>query len=82
MQDEIERLEARANYWELMYLRAAEGARAANRGIERLRNGRVELELGLATADAQIDRLVRENRELQKKVERLSLRILSEWGRK
>lgn len=80
MQDEIERLEARANYWELMYLRAAEGARAANRGIGRLRNGRAELELDLATADAQIDRLVRENRELQKKVERLSLRLLSEWG--
>lgn len=82
MQDEIERLEARANYWELMYLRASEGARAANRGIERLRNGRVELELDLATADSQIDRLVRENRELQKKVERLSLRLLSEWGQR
>jgi uncharacterized protein involved in exopolysaccharide biosynthesis len=79
--DEIERLQNLANYWELMYLRAREGAQAANRGVERLRHGRDELAQELALADAHVDRLERENTELAKKVQRLSLRLLGEWGR-
>ena len=74
--------EERANYWELLYLRASEGARAANRGIERLRAGYERTKVDLRVAEARIERLVRENGELEKKVERLSLRVIAEWGKK
>ena len=74
--------EERSNYWELLYLRAAEGARSANRGIDRLRAGYERTKVDLRVAEARIERLQRENNELEKKVERLSLRVIAEWGSK
>ena len=79
--DEIDWHE-RAIYWELLYLRATEGARAANRGIERLKYGHEVTKGDLRLAEAANERLRREVAELEKKVTRLSLRLVSEWGRK
>lgn len=72
----------RANYWELLYLRATEGARAANRGLDRLHSGYRRLKDDLKIAESRIERLQHENNELEKKVARLSLRVVAEWGRK
>jgi len=74
--------EERSNYWELLYLRSAEGARSANRGLQRLRAGYERTKVDLRVAEARIERLLRENNELEKKIERLSLRMIAEWGRK
>jgi hypothetical protein len=79
MDDEID-WEERSNYWELLYLRAVEGARAANRGIDRLRYGYERAKDDLLLAYARIERLERENAEQRKMIQRLSLRILKEWG--
>jgi hypothetical protein len=73
--------EERSNYWELLYLRAVEGARSANRGIERLRGGYERAKDDLVLAYARNERLERENAEQRKMIQRLSLRILKEWGR-
>jgi hypothetical protein len=81
MDDRID-WEERSNYWELLYLRAVEGARSANRGIERLRGGYGRTQDDLRIAEARIERLLRENQALEQKVARLSLRIVAEWGRK
>ena len=80
-EDELIELQRRADDFELLYLRAREGAQAANRGLQRLRAGYARTKLDLQVAEARIERLQREKGELEKKVERLSLRILSEWGR-
>lgn len=80
-EDELIELQRRADYFELLYLRAREGAQAANRGLERLRAGYARTKLDLRVAEARIERLRHENGELEKRVERLSLRIIGEWGR-
>lgn len=80
--DEIDRLEERANTFELLYLRAREGAQAANRGIDRLKASNERLRQDLMIAEAQIEKLRHSNHNLEKKVERLSLRLIGEWGRK
>lgn len=77
MDDDLQR---KCDLYELLYLRATEGARAANRGIERLHGRVVYLGAELEIAQVRLNRLRRENDELQKKVERLSLRLLKEWG--
>lgn len=77
MDDDLQR---KCDLYELLYLRATEGARAANRGIERLQDKIVHLEAELAIAEVRLNRLRRENGELEKKVERLSIRLLKEWG--
>lgn len=79
MDDDLQR---KCDLYELLYLRATEGARAANRGIERLNRRVYELEAELEIADVRLNRLRRENGELEKKVQRLSLRLLKEWGDK
>lgn len=75
-------LQRRADEFELLYLRSREGAQAANRGIERLKAGYARTKLDLQVAEARIERLIREKNELEKKVERLSLRLVGEWGRR
>lgn len=77
MDDDLQR---KCDLYELLYLRATEGARAANRGIERLHSRVVYLEAELEIAEVRLNRMRRENGELEKKVERLSLRLLKEWG--
>ena len=81
MDDELIDLQRRADDFELLYLRAREGAQAANRGLHRLRAGYASAKLDLRVAEARIERLQRENGELEKKIERLSLRIIGEWGK-
>lgn len=66
--------------YELLYLRATEGARAANTGIERLHWKIADLTAELVVANSLLERARRENSELEKKVQRLSLRLLKEWG--
>lgn len=73
-------LQRKCDLYELLYLRATEGARAANVGIERLKWKVGDLMADLAVARGLISRLERENGELAKKVQRLSLRILKEWS--
>lgn len=73
-------LQRRCDLYELLYLRATEGARAANRGIERLKFRIIDLEGDLVIARGAIERLRRDKVELEKKVQRLSLRILREWS--
>lgn len=77
----------RADYYELQWRRAMDGATTANKGIRRLK-AKVE-SLRAALADARLDtryeggrvaRLEHENRELKKKIERLSLRIIQHWS--
>ena len=73
-------LQRKCDLYELLYLRATEGARAANVGIERLKWKVLDLQGDLEIAHGALNRLRRENDELEKKVARLSLRILKEWG--
>lgn len=73
-------LQRKCDLYELLYLRATEGARAANRGIERLQWRVSDLKAELSIADLTISKLRREKAELDKRVERLSLRLLKEWG--
>lgn len=73
-------LQRKCDLYELLYLRATEGARAANVGIERLKWKVGDLMADLALARGLISRLQRENGELEKRVQRLSLRILKEWS--
>lgn len=77
MDDDLQR---KCDLYELLYLRATEGARAANRGIERLKWKVLDLQADLEIASGTVARLRRENDELEKKVQRLSLRLLKEWG--
>lgn len=73
-------LQRRCDLYELLYLRATEGARAANRGIERLQHKIGYLTAEVEIAGVRMSALRRENAELEKKIERLSLRLLKEWG--
>lgn len=73
-------LQRKCDLYELLYLRATEGARAANTGIERLKWKVLDLQADLEIAHGALNRLRRENDELEKRVARLSLRILKEWG--
>lgn len=76
-----------AEYYELLWHRARAGARSATKGIERLQ-GRCQsledvvgdLRLEAASERARADRAEREVLGLRKKVERLSLKIISLWG--
>lgn len=77
----------RANTYELLYRRAADGARAASKGAERLHRKVCRLEAEVVELEDEIDlleaRLRRSEAEkatLAEKVERLSLRLLHEWG--
>ena len=79
---------AAADEYELRWLRAREGARAACKGVQRA-NARYErerlisddLRLELTAERALRQRAENEVRSLRNKVERLSLRIIEMWGR-
>lgn len=73
-------LHRKCDLYELLYLRATEGARAANVGVERLKRSLEQARIRLVIAQAENERLRRERFELQKKTERLSLQLLKEWG--
>lgn len=86
--DELEEAWAAADEYELLWHRAREGARGARKGIERLQARIRRLEeqyradsLKIAELQSQRHRLTVENRSLQNKVQRLSLRLIDSWGK-
>lgn len=84
MRDELDEAWAAADEYELLWHRAREAARGARKGIERLQAKlrRLDGEHRMENAGlrSRVARLEVENRSLQNKVERLSLRLISEWG--
>jgi hypothetical protein len=86
-QSELDEAWAAADEYELLWHRAREGSRGAQRGLERsrarLRRERernAELLLELAHERTMRAKAEAEVRSLQNKVQRLSLRILELWG--
>lgn len=86
--DDIQRLEQLCDYYELQWMRARHGAASANKAIrrlqatvERLRAELDDLREETAIGGLSKSRLLHENQELQKKVQRLSLKILDLWSR-
>jgi chromosome segregation ATPase len=87
VKSELEEAWAAADEYELLWHRAREGCRGAQRGLERaagrLRREREkseELLLDLAHERAMRSKAEAEVRSLEKKVQRLSLKILQLWG--
>lgn len=88
MASELDEAWASADEFELLWLRAREGARSARKGIERMQARIRRLEeryrsdsLRIAELQSQCHRLTVENRSLQNKVERLSIRLIASWGK-
>ena len=88
MASELDEAWASADEFELLWLRAREGARSARKGIERMQARIRRLEeryrsdsLRIADLLSQCHRLTVENRSLQNKVERLSIRLIASWGK-
>lgn len=86
--DELDEAWAAADEYELLWHRAREGAAGARRGIERLQAKIRRLEeryrsdsLEIASLHSRCHRLTVENKSLQNKVERLSLRLIDSWGK-
>lgn len=85
---ETQRLEELCDYYELQWMRARHGAVTANKAVRRLQRivERLREELAALRDDRTVDglsksRLLHENEELKKKVQRLSLKILDLWSR-
>jgi hypothetical protein len=81
-------LEALCDHYELQWMRARRGAASANKAIRRLQAtvDRLRAELADVRDDVTIggiskSRLIHENQELKKKVQRLSLKILELWSK-
>lgn len=88
MASELDEAWASADEFELLWLRAREGARSARKGIERMQARIRRLEeryrsdsLRIAELQSRCHRLTVENRSLENKVERLSLRLIDSWGK-
>ena len=88
MSDEIDEAWAAADEYELLWHRAREGARGARIGIERLQAKIRRMEeqyrqdrLEIANLWSRNARLEADNRSLQNKVQRLSLRLIDSWGK-
>ena len=84
LQAEVHRLGAKASEYEVLYLRAREASRGHQVGLERvlrrLRRAESELAFERAARKSQVGRLRGENDSLIKKVERLSLQLMSYWS--
>ncbi len=87
-QSELDEAWAAADEYELLWHRAREGCRGAQRGLERalarLRRERSlagELRLALTQERALRWKAEAEARSLENKVQRLSLRIIELWGK-
>lgn len=85
---EIDEAWAAADEYELLWHRAREGARGARKGIERLQAKIRQLteqyrqdRLEIAGLWSKCWRLEAENKSLQNKIERLSLRLIDSWGK-
>jgi hypothetical protein len=80
LQAEVQRLAAEAAKYELLWRRAKDGARAATTGLQRAVRREYRARCDLIIAGGEVERLKKENQEQEKKLQRLSLRILSLWG--
>lgn len=85
--NEIDEAWAAADEFELLWHRAREGARGARKGLERIqaRNAVLrmtidDLRLELAAERSLRQRAEAERESLIRKIERLSLRLISHWG--
>lgn len=85
--DELDEAWAAAEEYELLWHRAREAARGARKGIERLQAKVRRLEeqyrkdrMEIASLWSQNARLESDRRSLENKVQRLSLRLIAEWG--
>jgi len=88
VKSELEEAWAAADEFELLWHRAREGCRGAQRGLERalarLRRERArsgELLLSLTQERALRWKAEAEARSLENKVQRLSLRLMESWGK-
>jgi predicted RNase H-like nuclease (RuvC/YqgF family) len=81
MNAEVQRMAELAGRYELLWRRTVEGARSANKGLERAQRKAYSLECSLTIAEGEIERLRHEKSELSKKLERLSLKIMEMWSR-
>jgi hypothetical protein len=79
-QDERRRLSRLCEYYELQWRRASAGAVSANKAIRRLKLKVERLQEDLRLAEAEMDKLRHVNHEQEKKLERLSLKIIDMWG--
>jgi predicted nuclease with TOPRIM domain len=77
---EIQRLLALCRNYELQWHRATAGAASANKAIRRLQAKCHRLEETNRLLSAEVDKLRHEAHETEKKVARLSLRIIELWG--
>ena len=77
---EIQRLLALCGHHELQWRRAAAGAASANKAIRRLQAKCHRLEDTNTLLSAEVEKLRHEAHETEKKIARLSLRILELWG--
>ena len=77
---EIQRLLALCRHYELQWRRATAGAVSANKAIRRLQAKCHRLEDTNTLLSAEVDKLRHEAHETEKKVARLSLRIIELWG--
>jgi hypothetical protein len=80
LQAEVQRLAAEAAKYELLWRRAKDGARAATTGLQRAARREYRARCDLIIASGEVARLKNQNTEQAKKLERLSLRVLSLWG--
>jgi hypothetical protein len=80
LQAEVQRLAAEAAKYELLWRRAKDGARAATTGLQRAVRREYRARCDLIIANGEVSRLKNQNTEQAKKLERLSLRVLSLWG--
>lgn len=88
MKSELDEAWAAADEYELLWHRARDGARGAQRGLERalarLRRERTraeELLLEVAHERSMRAKAEAEARSLKNKVQRLSLRVIELWGK-
>lgn len=77
---EVQRLSERCARLEAAYLRSKEGAQSARVGLRRALAREYRARCDLILANAEAARLRLEAAENKKKIERLSLKILSLWG--
>ena len=66
--------------WEVVARRATDGARSASKGAERLQRRVASLRDTVKILTGRIERLTHENAEQQKKISRLSLKLLAALG--
>lgn len=88
LRNEVLRLAGLCSHYELQWHRATSGAVSANKAVRRLKQTVERLKAAVAEARddariarAELERATHDREETEKRVQRLSLRILDLWGR-